>query len=143
MAGETLLVLSGMGVPPYSARGLTQTLEPIDAAADVRRTINGAAVDLSESQFRKYRSTISCTDQQAPALEGIWPGQQLTVDCVFELSYETVTASPSRTEVPGSSYEESGFTFYRPRLTMMVTALSETKDEYGATTAWSLELEEV
>jgi len=38
-------------VPPYSARGLTQTLTPIAAAANMRRTINGELLDLSAGQF--------------------------------------------------------------------------------------------
>ena len=29
MSDDTLLVLSGIGIPDYSARGLTQTLQPI------------------------------------------------------------------------------------------------------------------
>jgi hypothetical protein len=68
----TVLTLSGIGVPPYSARGLTQTLEPIDAAAQLRRTVNGALRDFGYTPFRKYRSTISCADQEPPAVYGVW-----------------------------------------------------------------------
>lgn len=144
MAGETLLVLSGMGVPPWSARGLTQSLTPIAASASLRRTVNGALVDLAATQFRKYASTIQCTDQQAPALEGIWPGTELVVDCVAELCYPTLgvsSAGPDREVV--SSRVEGDFTFYRPRLTMRVVNFSAEQDEYGATNAWRLDLEEV
>lgn len=143
MTDSTLLVLSGMGIPPYSARGLTQTLEPIDGAVDLRRTVNGALIDLSVAAFRKYKSTITCADQQAPALEGIWPGQQLIVNCVAELAYETMSAAPDRTVVGGSEREENGFTFYRPRLTMRVVGFSVSKDEWGAVNSWQLQLEEV
>jgi hypothetical protein len=136
MANETLLVLS------YSARGLTQTLEPIQAAANNRRSINGKLKDLSQVQFRKYSSTISCADQLAPALDGIWPGQLLTVDCVAELSYKTAGGSPSRTVVTSSSRVEGAYTYYRPRLTMRVMAYSESEDEYGRVVQWSLQLEE-
>ena len=72
MANETLLVLSGPGVQPYSARGLTQTLEPISAKSRVRRTVNGTLVDVSDAVFEKYRSTISCADQTVPALNDVW-----------------------------------------------------------------------
>ena len=89
MSENTLLVLSGIGVPDYSARGLTQTLEPIDGSASLRRTINGALKDLSFAQFRKYKSTISCQDQEPPAVDGVWPGHVVTVDCVAELSCPT------------------------------------------------------
>jgi len=137
----TLLVISGMGVPPYSARGLSQTLTPIPASQQMRRTVNGELLDISSPLFRKYASSISCTDQQAPALEGIWPGQVLTVDCVAELAYPTMTGSPERTVV--ASREEGAWTFYRPRLVMMVTGFQTQTDEYQAVVAWQLDLEEV
>lgn len=139
----TLLVITSMGVPPYSARGLTQTLAPIDASVSARRTINGTLRDLSQSQFRKFKSTISCNDQQAPAFEGFWPGMQVDVDCVAELSYLTDTRTPERTPVAGSERVDGDFTFYRPHLTMMITGFSTSTDEYGAQVGWQLELEEV
>lgn len=138
----TLLVLTGIGVTPYSARGLTQTLEPIPGSVALRRTVNGALIDVSAPQFRKYQSTISCTDQQAPALNGVFPGLQVTVDCVAELAYATSGGSPDRTVVPGSSRTEDAFTFYRPRLVMIVTGYRTTTDEYGAAVGWQLDLEE-
>jgi hypothetical protein len=142
LANETLLVISGPGVSPYSARGLSQTLTPIQAAQNTRRTVNGSLIDISAAQFRKFRSTISCTDQNTPALDGIWPGEQVTVDCVATLSYKTVGGSPSRPVVPGSSYVEGAFTIYRPRLTMIVMNFAVQEDEYGAAISWSLDLEE-
>lgn len=152
MANETLLVLSGEGVAPYSARGLTQTLTPIEASKSLRRSINGSLKDLSQVQFRKYASTISCADQLAPALDGIWPGQILTVDCVAELSYKTAGGSPARDVVDTDSSDpssgealrtEGAYTYYRPRLTMRVMNHSQQEDEYGRVVQWSLELEEV
>jgi hypothetical protein len=148
MSNETLLVLSGPGVAPYSARGLTQTLTPIGAAANNRRSINGDLLDLSQPQFRKYASSISCADQLAPALDGVWPGMTLTVDCVAELSYKTSGGSPSRPIVDVASSEEAtrtegAYTYYRPRLTMKVMAHNQQEDEYGRVVQWSLELEEV
>ena len=139
---DTLLVLTGIGIPAYSARGLTQTLQPIEAAGSQRRTVNGTLVDLSLSQFRKYRSTIRCSDMEAPALDGIWPGAMVTVACVVELCHP-VGGSSERTPVTGSVRTEGGFTFYRPRLTMQVIGLFVEKNEWGAITGWTLELEEV
>lgn len=139
---DTILVLSGIGVPSYSARGLTQTLTPIDQAIQLKRTVNGSLHDRSLSQFQKYQSTITCADQRSPAIDGIWPGDLVTVDCIQELSYPT-GGTAQRTVVPGSNYDEGGFTFYRPRLDMMVTGYSESTDEYGAVISWSLSLEEV
>lgn len=136
----TNLVISGPGIQPYSARGLTQTLSPINAASSQRRTINGNLKDLSRAQFRKYASTISCQDQTAPAFAGVWPGMQVTVDCVAELSFPTATGMPERTVV--DSRVDGDFTFYRPRLVMRVTDFNESQDEYGAQVSWSLQLEE-
>lgn len=144
MANETVLVISGAGIPPYAARGLTQTLEPVAASVVPRRTVNGTLVNLAPSQFRKYRSIISCRDTLPPAVDGVWPGATITVDCVSELSYLTSGGSPGRTVVPGSSRTEGDHTFYRPRLTMMVVApWQAVTNEYGALVEWQLPLEEV
>jgi hypothetical protein len=140
---DTLLSLIGIGVPPYSARGLTQTLEPVEQATQLKRTVNGALVDLSAQPFRKYRSTISCQDQEPPAIDGVWPGQVVTVECVAELSFLTASGAPARPAVEDSERIEGGFTFYRPILVMRVTGYSVSRDEYGATTAWQLQLEEL
>lgn len=138
----TVLELWGNGVPPYSARGLHQTLEPIDAASNAQRTINGELIDLSFSQFRKYKSTITGSDQQPPAVDGRWPGTIIVVDCVTELAVPEYSM-PDRDIVPGSLRSESGFLFYRPRLTMMILGFSVDRDEYGAQVAWTLNLEEI
>lgn len=143
MANETLLVLSGAGVPPYSARGITQTLEPIEATKKLARDVNGGLVDLSPPQMRKYLSKVTCSDQDAPALAGIWPGTVLVVDCIPELSFLTTNpAAQERSEVTDSVRISGDFTFYRPRLTMMVTNFQAQKDEYGAVVSWELDLEE-
>jgi hypothetical protein len=78
-----------------------------------------------------------------PPLDGIWPGLVVTVDCMKELSYKTAGGSPARAVVPDSSRTEGDYTFYRPRLTMMVLAYNMSEDEYGAVNSWSLDLEEV
>ena len=139
----TLLVISGPGMPPYAARGLTQTLDPIDAAGVLARTVNGGLIDFSPPQMRKYKSTISCTDQDAPALDGIWPGMPLTVDCVSELGYLTAGGTPQRNAVPGSERTAGAWTWYRPRLDMLVVSYSVGTNEYGAAVEWKLDLEEV
>jgi hypothetical protein len=137
----TLLVLYwANGVSLYSARGLKQTLDPIKASSVARRTINGALVDLSDAAFHKYQSEISCTDVEAPALDGVMPGMELIVDCVAELVCPT-SATPSRTVV--DSRTVGNYTVYRPRLTMMVRDYSQSLDEYARAVNWSLTLEEV
>jgi hypothetical protein len=140
---DTILALDAIKFPTTgAARGITQTLEPIGASASFRRTINGDLIDLSMTQFQKYKSTISCTDQSLPTLDGIWPGAVVVVDCIQELAYVTAGGSPSRTVVTGSSRVDGSLTYYRPRLTMMVTSCPTTVDEWQASRGWTLELEE-
>lgn len=143
MTDMTVLRLEGMGVPPYSARGLSQSLTPIQGAGQVLRTINGTLVDFSGTQFRKFQSRITGGDQLPPAVNGVWPGQLLTVDCITELAYETSTGGTDRAPVPGSERTEGDWSYYRPRLEMRVMAFEVTRDEYGAQVSWALDLEEV
>ncbi|PSJ55759.1 hypothetical protein [Pseudaminobacter soli (ex Li et al. 2025)] len=147
MFESTLLRLSPISVPPYSARGISQTLGPIDSASAMRRTVNGKLIDLSFAGFRKFRSSITCTDQQHPALSGVWPGMELVVDCVAELSYLTAGGAPARPLASTTDDEairvEGAFTFYRPRLVMLVADYSISTDEWGAEVGWSLDLAEV
>jgi hypothetical protein len=141
-ATGTLLVISTFGAPPFSARGLSQTLEPIAQALNVRRTVNGRLVNLTPTQFLKYKSKITCNDMLAPAIDGVFPGALVTIDCVAELAYRTVGGTPQRTIVDGSSRIEGDFTYYRPRLDMMVITFSTQQDEWGAAVSWSIDLEE-
>lgn len=139
----TLLILS-TGLAPYSARGLSQTLDPIAASVHLERAVDGTLIDLSAPQMRKYRSKITCTDQNTPAMDGLWPGMQVTVSCVAEMSFPT--ASPGlqgRTAVAGSVRTEGDFTFYRPILTMVFMGFNTTNREFEHDTAWSIDLEEL
>jgi hypothetical protein len=142
-SNPTVLVLSGVGVPPYSARGIKQTLTPIAAAVFIRRTVNGILRDLSQAQFHKWKSTLSCSDVAPPATDGMWPGTIVTVDCIEELSYLTGSGGPYRSVVSGSSRVVGAFTLYRPQLVMMVMNFTQDTDEWSAGVSWSIELEEV
>jgi hypothetical protein len=139
----TVFRLSAMGVPPYSARGLTQTLAPIAQAAQLKRTVNGNLKDVSFDGFKKYQSTVSGDDQEPPAVDGVWPGLEVVVDCIEELSYRTVGGSPERAVVEGSSRVSGNYTIYRPRLSMRIVGFTMSKNEYDATINWSMELEEI
>lgn len=137
----TLLIMTPIGVPLYSARGLTQTLTPIsDAKPAPMRTINGEARFVGGSQMRKYDSTITCTDQNAPPFSGLWPGDLVTVQCAFELSYHTDTGSPERTVV--TSRVVGAFTLYRPEIEFMVVDFNDRFQEYQAEHGWQLTLTE-
>jgi hypothetical protein len=141
---HTVLRMVGVGVPPYSARGLKQTIAPIDQATNLKRTVNGGLVDISFNGFRKYKSTISGTDQRPPNFDGKWPGLTVIVDCIAELSYApTMGELRQRLAVPDSEHAEGAHTVYRPRLTMKIMSFSQDHDEYASAIGWSLDLEEI
>ena len=139
---HTLLRLDGIGVPSYSARGLRQSYTPIQQASQVRRTVNGALKDISFDGFKKLQTTITGSDQMPPAVDGVWPGLQVTVECLFELSY-LVGGTPSRPVVTGSSRTVGNFVFYRPILTCRIVSFNVDTDEYEAQVGWSMGLEEI
>lgn len=143
MSDETLLVIDAIAFPVGSARGITQTLEPIDGLAKPRRTVNGELIDVSASAFRKYKSTVTFADQRPPALDSIWRGQTVSVDCIPELWFVTSGGSAAKPVVSGSTHTEGSLTYYRPKLSMMVVDIRSTFDEWGATVGAELDLEEV
>lgn len=140
---NTVLTIVGADVPPYAGRGLTQTLEPITPdAVQLRRTVNGQLVSLVPPQFRKYKSKISGNDQESPALDGIYIGQVLQIDCIVELAIPG-GAGPDRPVVPGSERVVGDFGYYRPQLIMLVTGFSIEDHEWENQVSWTLELEEI
>jgi hypothetical protein len=140
---NTVLAITGINIPPYAARGLVETLAPIPAGNQLVRTVNGTLIDLSTPEFFKYAVLITGNDQQPPGYNGLRIGTLVTVDCISELSYLTSGGTPNRTVVTGSSRTEGTFTFYRPKLTMRVTAFDMTRAEWDARVSWTLALEEV
>ena len=139
---DTDLVLTGIGIPDFSARGLVEDLRPTGAGEN-RRTVNGQLEDVTDPVFRKFALTVTGSDQEAPAFNAVWKGLQVTVDALTRLAYATSGGSPERTVVPGSSVVNGAFTSYRPRLVMRVEDWTLDTDEWGAVIGWSLELEEI
>ena len=139
---QTVLTISGIGIAPSSARALHETLKPIEATQKLARTVNGVAIDISPPQMRKYAISIQCNDMNAPAIDGIWPGMQLTIGCASELSFPT-GGSAGRPMVPGSLRFEGSYSFYRPQLVVLVTSFSVERDEWGAAISWQLDGEEL
>lgn len=139
----TELRIEGAEVPPFSARGITQTLEPISEASKLERAVNGQMIDFSLPAMKKYRSRISCTDLNVGPIGGLWPGKVVTVDCVSELAFPTAQPElQERTAVSGSERTVGAWTFYRPSLTMICVGWNSSFDEYHGSTSWSYDLEE-
>lgn len=143
------IVVAGGSAPhvnPYSARGLRGTLSPIALARGddkLARTVNGTLVDISAHQMRKYRLEASGEDMAAPALDGLWLGMAVTVNCHVELAYLTAGGAPSRTPVAGSAWVDGAYTYYCPSFSMLVADLQIERQEWAAVVSWSLALEEV
>jgi hypothetical protein len=68
-------------IPFYSARGCSQTLEPLQTVESFR-TIKGDLVSFHQESQLKYASIIECKDVHPLALDGIWPGMRLFVECI-------------------------------------------------------------
>jgi hypothetical protein len=122
LSDSTLLELTGIDLGDYSCRGLTMTLTPVASQNGLRRTINGGLLDLTAPQFRKYSAAISCEDQDAPELIGIWQGMPVTVVCVPGLAGGTDNPSATLT------------------LSMLVDTWDTSRDEWNALTNWTIHL---
>ncbi len=140
---DTQLTISAWGQLIFQARGLTQTLEVIQAAMQQERDAYGELLDLSNPAFRKYQSRITCTDVRVPPFDALWPGMVVDVGCAAFLCYPVGNpGSPAREEVSGSSFVANGSVFYRPLLTMMITAISWQREEWKANQPWTFSLAE-
>ena len=140
----TLTPLSGFAslqLVPYSARGLTQTLELIkpSSGAWIRRDVNGIARSVVDTRFRKYRSSITCKDGVTPCLDDAWIGMTVEVSCALELSYPT-GAIPGRPSVSGTERTEGTVTFYRPLLTCLVEDIKLALPEWQGLYDWQIDL---
>lgn len=171
MTDETILVLGDLEIPAGAARGITQTLQPIDNG-DVRRTINGTLTDLTRVVNRKFASQISIADQATPAIAELFKGQTLLVESITKLrqnvsppsTTETLIRDPvvssvlgrdaactpiTPTIVGGTGNRDITFATpvvmieFRPILNMMILQYSLNTDEYGAEEGWTLDLEEI
>jgi hypothetical protein len=123
MPAYTLLAIDGIDFSQYAVRGITMTLTPIDQAASLARDCRGALADISLAQFRQYKVSISCTDHEAPELSDVWPGMDITIDCIPGLGTANSTGDV---------------------LTILakVTSWNTSRDEWAAEVAWQLEAEQ-
>lgn len=143
---ETLLTIAGVPLPQASARGIRQTLAEIEQAGNFRRTANLELRNVAPiAARRKFKTTISCDDINAPMWDGLYKGLVVSyIDCVEELYYLTSGGVPFKTVVSGSVRVVGSVTFYRPRLlNCMITEISVDGDEYAASRGWSISAEEV
>jgi hypothetical protein len=117
----TLIAIDAIDFSDYAVRGITMTLTPIDQSKNVARDCLGNLVDISVAQFRQHKITITCTDNDAPELAGIWPGQDISITCLPRMD------STSDTPLV---------------IAAKVTSWNTSRDEWGAEIAWQIEAEQ-
>lgn len=170
LATPTSLSADLLAIGWQTGFSIRENLRPIDAG-ELRRTVNGTLVNLMVDEFRKYALTISSDDIRPPALAHLWRGSQLTITPASEIGDMIAAGGSSRTlaRTPASGsircltkrFDAVPFTisgkvvtlpspavgvvriYYRPVLSMMVVGWSADTDEAEASTAWSIDLEEV
>lgn len=142
---DTLLTISGLGGFQYQARGITQRFYIIREAIQTKRTINAKKIDVSNPAFRLYGMKITCSDVDAPPLDNLWPGMQITIESAAEFSFLTGNpGSPARPVVTGSLYTQGNYTFYRPIFDCLVEVPDPGDfEEWQAKYTWGLQAEEV
>lgn len=168
---ETELKISGVGFPPFSARGCVQTLVPLKTQS-FHRTINGELLYLGGQGFHKFTSTIVCQDLGAFSSQIFGIGQEVDVACIqrlwqpFEGSERPQELTLLRPGVPGSLIAKDegmksvdvtilsdthvrltspgpGHISYCPKLRMRIREFSLKTHEWDAHNSWVMVLEEV
>lgn len=135
----TQLVLSGIALSPYATRGLKMTMEPIDQASQLERSINGELINFGSDRFQKFKVQISGDDQRPPALDDRWPGDDVTVDAIVRMGVNGAAVHATT----GITITEGSYSFVRYQLVCKIVNFSIEGDEWQAGVAWKLDLLEV
>lgn len=136
-----VLTISGVGINPFSVRGIEQSYAPIDERSQNVRTINGMLIDVGDDAFNKLVTTIACEDMQSPLFDGIYPGKEVVIECVADLGYDTATGqSATRPIVTGSQRQQGSSTIwlYKPILTCLIDEIETDAELWGKVYAWTL-----
>ena len=119
----TLLAIDAIDFSDYAVRGITMTLMPIDQAKNLARDCLGNLIDISLFQFKQYKVTITCTDNEAPVFTAIWPGQDVVITCIPGMGASNTTGADVL--IIGAK----------------VTSWNTSRAEWDAEIAWQLEAE--
>jgi hypothetical protein len=122
MPTNTILDITGIPMGDYSVRGLTMTLQPEDQSNGLQRASSGLLLDLTATQMRKFQSTITCADVQAPDFTNVWKGTPVTVVSIPDV---------------GQGNDVS------VTMNMLVDSWNVSRDEWGCVSNWSLSLRQV
>lgn len=168
---ETELKISGVGFPPFSARGCVQTLVPLKTQS-FHRTINGELLYLGGQGFHKFSSTLVCQDLGTFSSQMFCVGQEVEVACIqrlwqpFNGHLDEQDITLLRPAVPGSLIAkddalrgvemtiisdtrvrlcsgEAGHISYCPKLKMRIREFSLKTHEWENKNGWVMVLEEI
>lgn len=146
MPGYVPLILNPIGISEWAQRGLIQTYEKHPFSYQEADTVNGEAINMAPPTFRKWITTITCTDMRAPPLHGIWGGQTLVLHCISPFNYKEGTPEgkyerPYRTDHP--PWSEDGFRLYYPIMDVEVQTFTSSDNKWQASINWQLVLKEL
>lgn len=139
----TLLILEERAIPLYAGRNLTVSVKQVDEGKNIKRTVNGKAINLSNPAFRKYEVEIRGSHIWPPSLDGLWVGEELTLALPIDFYNTSTGATSGLTAATGSTGSYMGYSMYRPVMDVMVTDFSDEFDEWAGDHSWSLTLTQV
>lgn len=119
---DTDLLLTGIGIPTFSARGIQEQFAPVDLG-ELRRDINGNLRDLTNPALhRKYALALSGSDAYPLPYDGIWRGKAVTVHCTTLLGAPaTFSAGAGSAHLGREAVSDSGLAQFGTRYTSTVT----------------------
>jgi hypothetical protein len=82
---NTDLVITGVALPDCATRGMVEEIGLIDQSRQLKRTVNGTLIDLSDTNFRKRKWRVSGRDLRAPNFSAVWPGMRVTITTATEM----------------------------------------------------------
>lgn len=164
---ETILTVTGVGLPPLSARQCTQILEMVPLGK-LCRTVNGKLLYTGDKMHQKYTTLIKGADKHPAGFDALQRGQHVQVGCIQRLWQEGSSAviQLGRPAVEGSILvmdvqqkllsfiqeeptvirilvEEKAYISYRPILEMCLTEMNLSTIEWESGSEWYLRLEEI
>lgn len=116
---NTDLVVVGVTLPECATRGLVEEITTIEQARQLRRTVNGLLIDISDPNFRKKKWRITGKDLRVPDFSAAWPGMEVTITTITKMGSSSLT-------IIGRLVE-----------------WSTSFDEWEAASTWSMSVEEI
>lgn len=156
-------------LPFGSARGCSQKLESI-TDPKLYRTIQGQYISFQQQGYEKYMSVLTCQDEYPAALNGLYTGQAITIECLVDLvtaqgkKGDTITLdrgavtqslrlfrpNGQKTALKDDLLQnqtlvlsDDGHVAYRPILHMIIQKIEQSFSEWENKTTWVIKSVEI